>query len=140
MQNTFIKKIGLLEKIELSFALICICTGIFLFRLFGESISLLILFILMITITILLIVFARLHIYWQDKPLLTILSIYYKSAAYVTIIFTMCDFSGKDIVRLATIISMLLYMLFSYFNEKRYYQMLNAYLYLNFIILARFLF
>ena len=134
------KKFGLLEKIELIFALLYICTGIFVCHFFGESLSLLILSVLMITITVLLIVFAQRHIYWQNKPLLTVLSIYYKSAAYITIIFTMGNFPGKDFVILGTIISMLLYMILSYFNEKRYYQMLNAHLYLNLIILRGFLF
>jgi hypothetical protein len=134
------KKFGLLEKIELIFAIICICTEFFIFRIFGENISLLILFILMITLTILLIVFAQRHVYWQNKPLLTVLSIYYKSATYITIIFTLCNFSGKEIVTVGTMIPLLLYMILSYFNEKRYRQMLNAYLYLNLIIFARIFF
>jgi hypothetical protein len=131
------KKFGLLEKIELISALICICIGTFIYRYVGANFSLVALFILMFITTLLLIVFSRNHVYWQDKPLLTILSIYYKSAAYITIIFTMGKFSGINIVTIVTMTSMLFYIILSYVNEKKYYQMLNAYLYLNLIIFAR---
>ena len=135
-----VKKIGVLEKIELISALICICTGTLVGGFLGVSISLLVLFVLMAIVTVLLIVFARKHVYWQDKPLLTVLSIYYKSVVYVDIIFIMGDFPGTDIIRIATMASILLYIVLSYFNGKKYYQMLNAYLYLNLIIMARLVF
>lgn len=131
------KKIGLLEKIELIAAFICICTMSLVYSFLGERVSLPIMLVLMIAVTVLLIIFARQHVYWQDKPLLTVFSIYYKSVAYVTIFFTMGHFAATDIITGFAIVTMALYIVLAYFNGKKYDQMLNAYLYLNLITIAR---
>lgn len=137
---TFTRKIGILGTIELMSALICIYTGTLICGYLGTSISSLIMCVLMAIIPILLIIFARQHVYWHDKPLLTVLSIYYKSVAYVTIIFVLINLPGKDFIKVSTYIIILLYIVLSYFNGKKYYQMLNAYLYLNLIIMAHLCF
>ena len=130
-------KFGILEKIELISALVYIIAGGLLNTFVGLGVSLLTMSILMLVFTVLLIVFFRQHTYGQDKPLLTALSIYYKSVAYVTIIFTMSNLPGKDTVTVVAIASMLIYGILAYFNGKKYYQMLNAYLYLHLIASVR---
>jgi hypothetical protein len=137
MYKSIIKSNRIFEKFELLSFLLCTCIVIFIYELFGVNISLIAMTTLMVTITIVLCSFIRHHVYWQNKSLLAILSIYYKSISYITIIFTIYGLSGTNIITAFAIFSMLLYIVLAYFNEKKYYQMLNAFLYLQLITLTR---
>jgi len=132
-----IMKLGVFGKIELISAILYLVTGKLLYTFVGKGISTMTLILWMFVFTILLIVFAKRHVYRQDKPLLTALSVYYKSLAYVVIIFTMCNWQGKDTLSVVMIVSIVVYMVLSYINRKQYDQMLNAYLYLCMGSIAR---
>ena len=125
------KKFGILETIELISIFIYIVAGMTLTTFMGVGIAGITLFLLMLAFTVLLIVFRKRHVYAQEKPLMMAFSIYYKSLTYVVIMFNFCDFSGQNILTAVGLGAMIIYMVLSYIFGKKYYQMLNAYLYLS---------
>ena len=131
------EKLGILEKMELISAIIYLITGKILHAFAGRGISTLILGILMIIFTVLLVIFIKHHFYYrQNKPLLTILSIYYKSLVYVVIIFTVSNYPGKDALTIVAWVSTLVYMILAYINGKQNSEILNAYMYLSMVCIA----
>jgi len=132
--RSLIKKKVNLDRIELLYASIYFLAGKILNAIAGKEVTLLVMCSLMIVFTILLIVFFRQHIYGQDKPLLTALSIYYKSMAYVCVVFTIFNFPGRIMFLGITVLSIIIYGVFSYFiYKKENYPILNPWLYLVFI-------
>jgi hypothetical protein len=130
------KKLKTLHIIELSFAVFYVAIGK-LFEILGDrGLALVSMSVVMMAFTIVLFIFARQHIYWKTKPLLTVFSIYYKSTVYVLILFAMMNFAGKDILWGVAMISMIVYAILAYFNGKQAGQILNAYLYGSFASLA----
>jgi predicted membrane protein len=119
--------------VELVFAFIYFITGKTVDKMLGKGIAALSMALVLTIFTIFLIIYFRQHTYGQDKPLLTALSIYYKSLAYVVVLFYICNFSGKDTTMLVAMISLILYGVLSYIHGKKYNEMLNAYLYFLFI-------
>ena len=91
----------------------------------------------MCVFTTLLIVFRKHQVYYQNKLPMAVFSIYYKSLIYTVVIFTLCNFPGKDAISIAAMGSIVIYMVLAYINEKQYYQMLNAFLYFNMLAIAR---
>ena len=127
-----------LNKIELVAASIIIFAGGLLYEFASKGISLLVISLLMFAFTILLIVFRKHHVYYmQNKPLLTAISIYYKSFAYLSFIFSMCHFAGERTMSGFAMLFMTIYMGLAYFNRKQYSEMLNAYLYIVIVSFAR---
>ena len=124
------KKFGILGKMELISAIGYLCTGLVLPTFVGGGIVSLTLCLWMVIFTILLIIFMKHHVYRKDKPLLTALSIYYKSLVYVLIIFNISGYQGTMYILGIAMVSIIIYMILSYINGKQYSQMLNAYLYL----------
>ena len=135
MQKLSNKKVNL-NKIELIYASIYLLAGKILDTFIGKGVTVLSMTFLMAVFTILLIVFFRQHAYGQDKPLLTALSIYYKSAAYVSVIFIIGNFHGKDTINVVAWIALIIYGVLSYIFGKKYNEMLNAYLYFVLISFA----
>ncbi|GHV37469.1 hypothetical protein FACS1894178_9240 [Bacteroidia bacterium] len=130
------KKLKTLDIIELSSAILYIVIGK-LFEILGhKGFALISMGVVMMAFTILLLIFARQHIYWKTKPLLTVFSIYYKSLSYVVVIFAMMRFPGKEILWCVAMVSMIVYAILAYFNGKRAGQILNAYLYASLASLA----
>ena len=131
-------KFGKLEKFELIYAVSYLIIGKLLYEFAERGLVSAVLFLCMTVFTVLLIVFRKHHVYWQDKPLLTVLSFYYKSLTYTIVIFTMCNYSGKAALNITAMASFLIYSIFAYFNGKQYNQMLNAYLYLQMLAFIRY--
>lgn len=75
------------------------------------------------------------HVYFKEKPLLFALSLFYKIYAYFATVFILNEYPGRDIVVLILIILTVVYMVLSYINQKQYKEMLNAYLYFQYLIL-----
>jgi hypothetical protein len=136
IQNLTNKKVNL-GKIELIYATTYLLAGKMLDIFVGRGIAFLTMNALMIIFTILLIVFFRQHVYGKDRPLLTALSIYYKSMAYVAVIFIMCSYPGKTIFMGAAMFVIIIYAVLSYIYGKKYDEMWNAYLYGVLIATAR---
>ena len=131
-------KTKVLNKIELIAVSIIIPIGGLLYEFANTTISLLVISLLMFVFTILLIVYRKHHVYYKlNKPLLTAISIYYKSFAYVSFIFSMCHFAGERALSGFSMLFMTIYMILAYFNEKQYSEMLNAYLYIVIVSFAR---
>jgi len=130
------KKVNL-YKIELIYASIYLLAGKILDIFVGKGITILAMSFLTTIFTILLIIFFRQHAYGEEKPLLTALSIYYKSVAYVTIIYIIGNFHGKDPITLVAWVALLTYGILSYIFGKKYNEILSAYLYFQLIALAR---
>jgi uncharacterized membrane protein (UPF0136 family) len=120
-------KMKLLDMIEFVSALVFITAGKLLEQLSGKGISTFVMGIILLIFTILLIIYSREQIFCSNKPLLTVLSIFYKTVAYVAIIFIMGNYAGKNPITVFAIFLFLLYSIFSYIYGKHYYQMLNAY-------------
>jgi hypothetical protein len=131
------KKLKTLDIIELSFAIFFVAIGKLLEALRHQGFALISMIVVMMVFTILLVIFVRQHIYWKTKPLLTVFSIYYKSTAYVSVLFAMMKFSGNDVLTVVAMASMITYGILSYFNGKQSGQILNAYLYATLISMAR---
>ena len=127
-------KIINLNKVELVFALTYFIIGKTLDTMFGKGIAALSKALVLTIFTIFLIIYFRQHTYGQDKPLLTALSIYYKSLAYVVVLFYICNFSVKNAAMIVAMISLIVYSVLSYILGKKYNEMLSAYLYFLFII------
>jgi len=136
----FIQKLktkeGILDKIELILASTYLVVGKLLEVFAGKGIAILASTILMLVFIILIIIFFRQHIYGKEKTLLTVLSIYYKSMAYTTVIFALGNLPGKYSLAVVTMASLFVYAILSCFNGKQYSQVLNAYLYLLLISFA----
>jgi hypothetical protein len=126
-----------LNKIELIYATIYLIVGKILDTFVGKGITVLSMFFLLIMFTILLIVFFHQHAYGKDKPLLTALSIYYKSVAYMAVIFIIGNYQGKDPITIIAWIALIIYGVLAYVYGKKYNEMLNAYLYCLLICFAR---
>ena len=137
MQKLTNRKVNL-DKVELIYATIYLLAGKILDTFVGKGITLLSMGVLMFIFTILLIVFFRQHLYAQDKPLLTALSIYYKSAAYVTIIFIIGNFAGQNVISIVALASLVIYGALSYVYGRKYNELLNAYLYMILIVFGKF--
>jgi len=137
IQKLTLKKVNL-NKIELIYASIYLLAGKILDIFVGKGITILSMFFLMTIFTILLIIFFRQHAYGQEKPILTTLSLFYKSAVYVVIIYIIGGFHGKDSITLVTLIALITYGILSYIFGKKYNEILSAYLYLQLFVLARF--
>ena len=135
MQKLINKKVNL-SKIELIYAPIYLIVGKILNTYAEKGISFFVMCILMVVFTALLIVFFRQHAYGQDKPLLTALSVYYKSMAYMVVIITLFNYPGRIMFQGATAFSIIIYMLLSYIYGKKNNEMLNAYLYIVFLSFA----
>ena len=131
-------KFGKLEKFELIYAVSYLITGKLLYEFIGSGLASAVLFLCMAVFTVLLIVLRKHHTYWQDKPLLTVLSIYYKSLTYTIVIFTMCNYPGKAALNITALASFFIYSVLAYFNRTQYNQMLNAYLYLQMVAFAKY--
>ena len=127
-----------LYKIELIYASIYLLAGKILDIFVGKGITILAMSFLMTIFTVLLIIFFRQHAYGEEKPLLTALSIFYKSVAYVTIIYIIGNFHGKDSIKVVELIALITYGILSYIFGKKYNEMLSAYLYLQLIGIATF--
>jgi len=119
-----------LNKLELIYATIYIFSGMMISKLMGVGISIIVMTILLAFFTVLLIIFFRQHTYGQDKPLLTTLSIYYKTVVYLVIMFTMCNLPGRIYFSAAVLFSTVIYAALAYIFGKKYDEVLNAYLYL----------
>ena len=130
------KNLKTLDIIELSFAIFYAAIGKLLEVLGHKGFALIFMSILMVSFLSLLIIFARQHIYWKTKPLLTVFSMYCKLTVYVSMIFTMMKFQGVDIVWIVAMVSLIAYGILSYFNGKQSGQILNAYLYTVLISVA----
>jgi len=122
-------KEGILDWIELTSALVFLTVGKILFTFAGDSIAILVLTVLMLAFVILLIVFFRQHIYGNEKPLLTVLSIYYKSLTYLMIIICYGNLPGKYHMAVVLFISLVIYSVLHYVYGKRNNQNLNPYCY-----------
>ena len=133
VQQIINKKVNL-NKFELIYASIYFLTGKILNTFAGSGVTFLIMCTLMIIFMILLIVFFKQHVYSQDKPLLTVLSIYYKTMAYVVIIFIIFNFSGKIMFQGSALFSIIFYILLSFIYGNKQSEALNAYLYLIFVV------
>lgn len=120
------KKLKTLDIIELSSAIFYVAIGKLLEVLGHKGFALISMTVVMMAFTILLIIFAKQHIYWKTKPLLTVFSIYCKTMAYVSILFSMMKFSGNNILCIAAMSFMIIYCILSYFNNKQSGQILNA--------------
>ena len=110
-----------------------ICASIFLLvkMIFNKyEFAFLTMSILTIIIVILLIIFFRQHTYGQEKPLLTALSIYYKTMAYSAVLFSTYSYPIRVTCLGILMLSVILYVVLSYVYGKKYNEMLNAYLYL----------
>ena len=129
MQKLTNKKVNL-HKIELIYATIYILAGKILDTFAEEGVAMLSMGFLLLIFTVLVVVFFRQHAYGHDKPLLTALSVYYKTMAYSVVIFTLFNLPFRVYILGATMVSIILYMFLSYFFGKKYNEMLNAYLYL----------
>jgi len=130
-------KEGLIDKVELIYSSLYFLVGLMLQKIFGAGgIFTIIMTFSMIVYMILLIIYAKDHVYWDSKRLLTVLSIFYKNFAYLTVIFVICNYPFKDIFMGITLGLIILYIILSYFNGKRYGQMLNAYLYLTLVSIS----
>jgi hypothetical protein len=127
-----------LYKIELIYASIYLLAGKILDTFVGKGITVLSMSFLTTILTILLIIFFRQHAYGQEKPMLAVLSIYYKSAVYVAIIFIIGNFHGKDSILVVAGIALIVYGILSYIFGKKYNEILSAYLYFQLIVLAKF--
>ena len=136
MQKTT-NRFGILETIELIFVFVYLITGKLLYTFVTKEIVGLVLIVLTSVFIVLLLIFMKYHSYRREKPLLTAFSIYYKSLIYIVVIFTACNYPGKDFFTVMAMVSIVLYMVLSYINGKQYYQMLNAYLYLQIACFAR---
>jgi hypothetical protein len=131
------KRIEPLGKVEIISAFVYICTGYLLYTLAGQGISAIALSLLLIVFTILLIVYVRQHVYWDEKPWLAVFSIFCKTLVYVAFIFNMCKYPGRDILTIMPTILLVIYAVLAYIHGKQYSQMLNAYAYLCMISFAR---
>jgi len=119
------------DRIELIYSSIYVVVGLLLRNIFGGGgIFALIMTFLMLVYMALLLIYVKDHVYWESKRLLTVLSLFYKNFAYVTVIFITCGYPFEDGILGITLGLGILYMVLSYFNGKQYGQMLNAYLYL----------
>jgi len=135
IQKLSTKKVNL-SRIELIYATTYLLAGKILDTFAERGVAPLVMCILMLFFTILLIVFFRQHVFGQDKPLLTALSIYYKSMAYVAVLFMMCYYPSRVIFIGSAMFSIIIYAILSYIYGKKYNEMLNAYLYLGFMAFA----
>jgi len=129
MQKSTNKKINL-NKIELISITIYLLTGMILSTFVGIVVSILSMCFMMMVFFILLIIFFRQHTFGQNKPLLTVLSIYYKSAAYSAIMLTISNLPFATYMKGAALCSIVIYAVLAYIFGKKYDEMLNAYLYL----------
>lgn len=129
-----------LDKFELIYASLYLIAGTILNSFVGNGITLLSMCIMMLVFTILLIVFFRQHVYGQDKPLLTALSIYYKSLSYMVVIFSLFNLPGRIMFTGVVMVSIIIYAVLSCIFGKKYNEVLNAYLYIVMIGFARNLF
>jgi len=123
------KKVNL-NKLELISASIYLIVGMTLNTYLVSGIAILTMVSLTLIFIVLLIIFFRQHTYGQDKPLLAALSIYYKSAVYTTIMFTISNWPFGTYIKGATLCSIVIYAVLAYIFGKKYDEMLNAYLYL----------
>ncbi|MCL2313075.1 MAG: hypothetical protein FWC41_11455, partial [Firmicutes bacterium] len=112
-------KKGLLHIIELIFALLFIIPVRLIEHYIGIGVAIEVSAILLLLFVILLIIFFKQHPFGIDKPLLTALSIYYKSVTYVTIIFITGNFPGRVYIDAVAVISMIVYAVFSYLYGRR---------------------
>jgi len=123
------KKVNL-NKLELISASIYLIVGMTFNTYLGSGIAILTMGSLASIFTILLIIFFRQQTFGQNKPLLTVLSIYYKSAAYSAIMLTISNLPFATYMKGATLCSIVIYAVLAYIFGKKYDEMLNAYLYL----------
>jgi len=126
-------RFGILETIELISALIYLSSGLLLATFVSTARAGVTMGLLMIVFIVLLFVFMKHHVYKQDKILMTLFSIYYKSEIYSVILLFICNFipeSAKDFLFVGTAVITLIYIILSYVFGRQYYQILNAFLYL----------
>jgi len=129
MQKSTNKKVNL-NKIELICVTIYLLFGMLSFKYAGDGIAVGIMSLMMTVFSILLILFFRQHTYGQDKPWLTVISLYYKSTTYLAIILAMANFPFRTYMIGAAMFSTIIYAVLAFFFGKKYDEMLNAYLYL----------
>lgn len=80
------------------------------------------------------------HVYYKDKRLMFILSLFYKVYALITVIFIIARYPMRDTISFIMIVLAIFYMILAYLNKKQYIEILNAYIYMQVVIFVFFAF
>ncbi|MDR0971031.1 MAG: hypothetical protein LBM25_01440 [Bacteroidales bacterium] len=118
-----------LSRFELIIGGASVLLAIILNKLLSSVFSSLILVAGCLTMLTLFIINIKQHIFWEQKPLLTIFALFYKSIAYIATIFAIANYKGKDILSFILLILCIAYMIIASFFKKRDDEILTAYIY-----------
>lgn len=80
------------------------------------------------------------HVYYKDKRLMFILSLFYKVYALISVIFIIAGYPMRDTISFIMIVLAIFYMILAYLNKKQYIEILNAYIYMQVVIFVFFAF
>ncbi|MDD2287551.1 MAG: hypothetical protein ACK5MH_02690 [Bacteroidales bacterium] len=118
-----------LSKIELIFGILYLTSNLILRYNNKLGLISMISSLMIIAFFVIMIKNRMKHIYYKDKPIMFILSLFYKVYAAIAVIFIMVNYPMRDIILLIGIVLAVIYIVLAYFNNRRYYEMLNAYIY-----------